>query len=116
VDVGGDRLRRLWRLPRYGQVQAIAELGNRADRAGAEHAAQARDLRRQVVLVDDETRPHALDERRLGHEPARTLREHEQEVECPRPHVDGLVAGAQEPLAGIDDERADPYQVHAATL
>ena len=100
----------------HGQVQPIAESRHGADGAGAEDAAQARDLRGQVVLVDHEPWPDALEQRRLGHEPARVLGEHEQEVECPRADLHGLAIGAQPPLRGVDFECANPYQIHPAKL
>ena len=75
-----------------------------------------RDLRRPVVLVDHEARPHALDQHGLGHEPAGILDQHEQQVEGPRAQVDGPAIHGKPPFGRAKLERADPYQVHAATL
>jgi hypothetical protein len=98
------------------QVQAVAETRHGPDRSRTQHAAQGSDLRRQIVLVDHESRPDALDQHALGDEPARILGEHEQEIEGPRSQLDGMASGEQLPLGRVQVEGPDPYQVHAATL
>ena len=75
---------------RNRQVQAVAESRHRADRARAEHAPEARDLRRKVVLIDDEAGPDPIQQRRFRDEAALVFHQHEQEVECPRAELDRM--------------------------
>jgi hypothetical protein len=100
----------------HGQVQPVTEPRHGADCACAQDPAQARDLGGKVVLVYHEPRPDALEQCRLGHEPAGILRQHEQQVECPSADLDRLAIGAEPPIAGVDFEGADPYQVHPMKL
>ena len=94
--------------------EPIAAAGLRHDEAMlvarlAEHVAQSRDRLVEVVLLDDDVRPHRLEQRLLVHEHARALDEIEQRVEDLRLQRNRLPVGPeQEPPHGVDAKPVEP--------
>jgi hypothetical protein len=100
--------------PGDGELEPVAEAGHGADRAGAEDPSQARDLCRQVVLVDHEPRPDPLQQRGLGHQAAGILGEDRQQVEGACADLDRPAGARQPAFRWIELEGSDAYQVHSA--
>jgi hypothetical protein len=81
--------------------EPVAAPGNRRDRVRAEEPAQARDLHRQVVLLDDHPRPHDLEQLVLRHDPVSPLDQREQQVERARTDLAVASVDAQDPPGAL---------------
>ena len=72
-----------------------------------EDLAQRRDLHLQVVLLDDESRPHRREQFVLGDERAGAVDERDEQIERARTERDGRAVSEQEALAGTQLEPAE---------
>ncbi|HWX68335.1 MAG TPA: hypothetical protein VNY25_01405 [Steroidobacteraceae bacterium] len=98
------------------KLEAIAEPRDGMDGACTQNASQARDLRRQVVLVHNETRPHALQQRRLGNQTSVMLDQNQQQIKGARANFDRFSACAQHAFRGEKIEVTDAHRTLASHL
>ena len=92
---------------RDGQIESVAAPGDGREGALAEDLAQRGDLHLQVVLLDDQSRPHGGEEFVLRNERAGTVGECDQQIERARTHRDGRTVREQDALARKQLEPAE---------
>lgn len=92
---------------RDGQVEPVAAPGDGREGTLAENLAQRGDLHLQVVLLDDESRPHRGEEFVLRDEHARAVRERDQQIKRARTQGDGRTVCEQDALARTQLEPAE---------
>jgi hypothetical protein len=90
------------------QGKAVAAPGDGRDRLGTEELPKLRDLRLQVVLLDDRVRPDLVEKLALRDHAIAMPDEHQQHVECTRSDGDGGPLDPQFALGGSYLDRPGP--------
>ncbi len=89
------------------QREAIAAAGNGGDRVRPQDLAQRGHLDLEVVLLDDDRRPHPFDQLALGHQLPGPLDQRHQHVERARAQARRFAVDQQALLRGLQQEAAE---------
>lgn len=103
------------RIPRRGLGQggeAVAPPSDGDDSANTEELAQRGDLHFQVVLLDDQPRPHDVKQLAFGHDPVAAFDQGHQQVECTGAQEGRLAVDGQRPFSHTQLESVEAQAVH----
>ncbi|WP_280156667.1 hypothetical protein [Piscinibacter sp. XHJ-5] len=96
--------------------EAVAAPCNGGNRTGAEHRAQRRDLRMQIVLADGTTVPCQAQQLLLGNDPVPALDQRQQHVERTFAQRGGPPIDEQQAFVGVDFMATEAMHPGQATL